>query len=442
MEFPKMVWLRSKNITSRSLFALAVIIFFWLPVTAPAFYGDSNDGLGLDGSFKVIASMVDSSRLPAFAREGSTDYALMTVTRLMAGGRPRPWLRYEIHSVFGLAFSSTGLNFNAPGSVATRYRAFDADRSLWRERDASSEILMDRLNVRFIFPRADLTIGRQAITFGKAYFWNPLDVFLAFDPAQLDRDYKPGVDGFRLDIPVGDFSGFNLMGIAGRDITSAGTYRNPRRVFDASWYGSSVLGRYYTTVSGWDLALQAGKIYGGYQIGGGVVGELGPLEVRMEAAYFKAETGPQLPFPRQGAIWVDNLTAVFGLGHRFKNSFTVEAEYLYNGSGDPENLEASLIRRSHGATLHFGKHILGVLASYEFLPLLLGQMVWIYSFSDKSSLFQPSLSVSLADEIDLQLSAAMGVGPKPAQGPGSFVFLKSEFGSLPYIYLLELRFFF
>jgi hypothetical protein len=82
------------------------------------------------------------------------------------------------------------------------------------------------------------------------------------------------------------------------------------------------------------------------------------------------------------------------------------------------------------------------LASYEFLPLLLGQMVWIYSFSDKSSLFQPSLSVSLADEIDLQLSAAMGVGQKPAQGPGSFVFLKSEFGSLPYIYLLELRFFF
>ena len=437
-----MGWLRSKNIASRSLFALAVFVFFWLPVTASGFYGDSDDRLGLDGSFKILTSMVDSSRLPVFVREGSADYALKTVTRLMADGRPKPWLRYEIHSVFGLVFASAGLNLNEPGSVATRYRAFDADRDLVREPDASAEILLDRLNARFIFSWADLIIGRQAITFGKAYFWNPLDVFLAFDPAQLDRDYKPGVDGFRLDIPVGDFSGFNLMGIAGRDITSAGTYRNPRRVFDASWYGSSVLGRYYTTVSGWDLALQAGKIYGGYQIGGGVVGELGPLEVRMEAAYFKAETGPQLPFPRQGAIWVDNLTAVFGLGHRFKNSFTVEAEYLYNGSGDPENLEASLIRRSHGATLHFGKHILGVLASYEFLPLLLGQMVWIYSFSDKSSLFQPSLSVSLADEIDLQLSAAMGVGPKPAQGPGSFVFLKSEFGSLPYIYLLELRFFF
>ena len=437
-----MVWLRNKNIISRSLLALAILVFFWLPVNAPGFYGDSDDRLGLDGSFKVLTSVVDSSRLPVIAREGSTDYALKTVTRLMADGRPRPWLRYEIHSVFGLVFASTGLNLNEPGSVATRYRAFDANRDLWRERDASAEVLLDRLNVRFIFSWADLIIGRQAITFGKAYFWNPLDVFLAFDSAQLDRDYKPGVDGFRLDIPVGDFSGFDLIGILGRDITAAGTYRNPRQVLDASWYGSSVLGRYYTTVSGWDLALQAGKIYGGYQIGGGVVGELGPLEVRMEAAYFKAETGPQLPFPRPGAVGVDNLTAVFGLVHRLKNSFTVEAEYLYNGSGNPENLEASLYRRSHGATLHFGRHILGISASYEFFPLLLGQMVWIYSFSDKSSLFQPSLSVSLADEIDLQLSATMGVGQKPAVGPGSFVFLKSEFGSLPYIYLLELKFFF
>ena len=47
------------------------------------------------------------------------------------------------------------------------------------------------------FRFAGLTIGRQAVSFGKAHFWNPLDVFLAFDPFQFDRDYKPGVDAQR-----------------------------------------------------------------------------------------------------------------------------------------------------------------------------------------------------------------------------------------------------
>lgn len=31
-------------------------------------------------------------------------------------------------------------------------------------------------------------------------------MFLAFDPAQFDRDYKPGVDAVRVDVPLGRFA--------------------------------------------------------------------------------------------------------------------------------------------------------------------------------------------------------------------------------------------
>ncbi|MBW2623972.1 MAG: hypothetical protein JRD68_13775, partial [Deltaproteobacteria bacterium] len=315
-----MVWLRSESAATRLFFALAVLVCCLPPMTASGFYGDSYDRVGLDGSLKVFAALVDSSRLPAFARENSTDYTLLTVTRLMAGGRPQPWLRYEVHAVGGLAYASSRLFLNDTDSAAIRYRALDTRWDWLREPEMAGEILIDRFNARFIFSWADLTLGRQAITFGKAYFWNPLDVFLAFDAAQLDRDYKQGVDGIRLDIPVGNFSGFNLIGVAGREITAAGDFTHPRRVLDSSWYGSSLLGRFFTTVSGWDLAVQAGKIYGGYQVGGALAGELGPLEVRMEAAYFKTEPGQQLPAPLTGAVLKDNLTAVFGLGRRFENS--------------------------------------------------------------------------------------------------------------------------
>ena len=38
-------------------------------------------------------------------------------------------------------------------------------------------LTVDRLNVRFDLASLDVTLGRQAITFSQAYFWNPLDVF-------------------------------------------------------------------------------------------------------------------------------------------------------------------------------------------------------------------------------------------------------------------------
>src|SRR5574337_371271 len=88
-------------------------------------------------------------------------------------------------------------------------------------------------------------------------------------PNQFDRDYKAGVDALRIDVPFGSFSGVNLIGALGREITAAGTYVGGGETWHTSWFGSAVLARVFTHVHGWDLSAQAGKIYGGYQIGGG-----------------------------------------------------------------------------------------------------------------------------------------------------------------------------
>ena len=85
----------------------------------------------------------------------------------------------------------------------------------------------------------DLTAGRQAITFGKAYFWNPLDVFFPFDSSQIDREYKPGVDALRIDVPLGAFSGLNLVGAAGRTDAKAGGSRG-RLAADWRWRWGSI----------------------------------------------------------------------------------------------------------------------------------------------------------------------------------------------------------
>ena len=49
---------------------------------------------------------------------------------------------------------------------------------------------------------------------------------------------------------------------------------------DASWFGSALLGRLTTHHRGWDGVVQGGKVYGGAEVGAGLVGELLGIEVQ------------------------------------------------------------------------------------------------------------------------------------------------------------------
>ena len=136
-------------------------------------------------------------------------------------------LSYEIHLVQSDTFSTERISGGSPltfGSTNTgnvfRYRALDANWNFVQQDQALCTLVFDRFNIKQSFDWGDITTGRQAITFGKTYFWNPLDVFFPFGASQFDRDYKPGVDALRVDIPFGRFSGLNLVGSAGPTIRS------------------------------------------------------------------------------------------------------------------------------------------------------------------------------------------------------------------------------
>jgi hypothetical protein len=328
-------------------------------------------------------------------------------------------------------------------TVDTRYRALDAKWD-WHEDDNSSAVLwFDRFNLKEALPSIDVTVGRQAITFGKAYFWNPLDVFLPFDPLQFDRDYKAGVDALRVDVPWGRFTGINLVAAAGRQLDAFGGFVDNGSFLAASWYGSALLANVFTTFKGWDLALQGGKIYGGYQLGGGLVGEIGPVETRFEAAYLWAQDGSEpLPDRHQGDLVEDNFTAVVGVGHRFENTLTLELEYFYNGAGDPDDLNASFARFTTGNILQMSRHLTGFLVSYEFLPILLGQLIWLQSWDDPSSSIQPIISWSATDNIDLLVGANINLGERPTLTPAFTPKIQSEFGTFPDLYFMQFKWYF
>ena len=451
-----------------------------LPAQSHAIYGDSDGAFGLDGSLRTFVFGLYKPDLDFTTDDDDdrVDGLSNLLFRLVAAGRPTDSLKYELHAVSSSVLNAAsggggGVSlFGARGgdSLRLRYRLVDEQYALSEEPDLSSQLGVDRLNVSLYLPFADVVIGRQAISFGKAFLWNPLDVFRPFDPTSFDRDYKTGVDALTMEFPVGDESSLVLVGSVSHEDALAD---------NGLWYGASALARFGTTVGGWDVALQGGKVYGGYQGGGAVSGELGPLAVRVEGAHFEPQGAD--PFAAHQSV-------VAGVGHTFESGLQVEVEYFYNGGADAlksdtlaatlEGASAALIAEassdpeafcakvadqvpegidcltlvSDPATLtlltagvteavneldeeqsrrlagfmrgvldgrlyHVSTHLAGLVIRHEFMPLLNGTLAGIFSLSDGSLTLQPGLVYSAADEVDVVAGALLSFGDQPEGEP-------------------------
>jgi hypothetical protein len=427
------------------LIIIASVAFNLNAGTAWALYGDTESSFGLDGRLSTTNFLIDNYNFEPFFDNNSTDQTSQNVLRLIAAGRPTDQLHYEVHGLQSYTYFSsrreTGALYFGTGGTDTRYRGLDASWDWYKASNNSASMWLDRFNLKATLAKADIIAGRQPITFGKAYFWNPLDIFLPFDPRQFDRDYKAGVDALRMDIPFGSFAGINLIGVAGRELDSSGKYID-HGTLNASWYGSAILARTFTTLQGWDLAVQGGKIYGGYQLGGGLVGEIGPVETRVEAAYFWAQDSEPLPFPLEGDLVEDSFTGVVGFGHRFENTLTVEIEHFYNGAGDSNDLDASFARFASGNILQMSRDLTGFLISYEFEPIITGQLTALYSWDDPSAQIQPILTWSVSNNTELILGASINLGGRPTRDSSGEVKLRSEFGTFPDFYFMEFKVYF
>ena len=414
-----------------------------------AFVGDTEKTFGLNGSIRTLFFLLNQDETLPFSGKNNSDVLSQTIARLTAAGKPSEFLSYEIHLMQSLTLSTekiSGGGLTGYDSAGTdhvyRYRMLDASWDVLERDKSSSTIAFDRFNAKTSFGWGDVTIGRQAITFGKTYFWNPLDVFYPLDANQFDRDYKPGVDAVKVDIPLGLYSGFTVVGAAGPKVKigkDTGVGNDPR---DASWYGSALLGRLFADLGGWDISLQGGKVFGGWQVGAGIVGDIGPVQVRSELVQFMAMSSDPLPPPLQGELVKDNLQGVIGLGHRFENSLSLDFEYFYNGAGDPDNLNASMVRTGFGSSLQMSRHLAGLVARYEFSPLVIGEMGTIVSLSDGSLQLQPLVIVSLSNEMDLLIGATLNFGQQPESGNGATAEIKSEFGTYPTMFFAEWKYYF
>ncbi len=369
----------------------------------------------LSGYIKTLALGINTS-VP-----GTDDTAEdFSRTRLMLEGDIGSHVNWTVHyEHFGLINSAHG---TATGLFAGQQSADTSRLSLlpldWTVQKSGSLLWrheLDRLNVRLTFAAADIVIGRQAISWGVGRIWTPSDLFVAFSPVEIDREFKAGVDAISLKVPLGGFSQLEVVYAAFAE--------------DFSKHDAAV--RIQRSVESFTLGLMGGKFFRDVVIGSFFDGEINGIGVRGEFT-FTHDTRPP---------WNERRTFIRGVSsvdYRFANGLYGLLEYYFNGFGEenPENYPRlfTSARVTRGEIFNFGRDYLGTTLQYEPHPLVTVSLAGLWNLLDQSSLIGPLLLVSLSNEADLRAGAYFSFGTGLV-GPH----VQSEFGLYPQVYYLQLR---
>ncbi|OHD24718.1 MAG: hypothetical protein A2Y38_05810 [Spirochaetes bacterium GWB1_59_5] len=157
---------------------------------------------------------------------------------------------------------------------------------------------------------ADISAGRMVINYGRGTVFSPVDLFSAVDTSDLGLG-RTGTDALRALLPLGDFSGLDLVATLG-----------------ASTGESIAGGRLYGNLAGVDAGVSAFGV--GLADGSGdIVAGLdfkGDLELGVSAE--AVARIPVFDWHPDGSETVYSL--MFGADYSFADAWFIDAEYLWN----------------------------------------------------------------------------------------------------------------
>lgn len=285
--------------------------------------------------------------------------------------------------------------------------------------------------IRYEFDRAfyklrarnmTFAIGRQPVDWGSGRFWQPLNVFGAFAPTDLDTDYKPGIDAAVLEWFPSAFSSLTAVFVPALNrqlVTSAsGAVHYRRQVGESS-----------------EVAVLGGSVLGESVAGASFETDFGGIGWRIEGRYTTASRG--------SLFWVA------GVDYRFDEGTTIAVEWYENSGGAVRESQLGAIAGDlqvrYGLQQHLGRHLLGFVATRDISPLLSGNYTLLTagltSRADSVSyslLHQLSLTYSVSNESDLLFSLLTTTG-KGLDGAGM---PQSEFSHIPQSITVRYRFYF
>ncbi|HLA40828.1 MAG TPA: hypothetical protein VJ417_12575, partial [Candidatus Glassbacteria bacterium] len=205
----------------------------------------------------------------------------------------------------------------------------------WRQRLYRAYVEYDRFPLRF-------SAGRQQISWGAGYFWNPTDLFNPVSFALVEMAERHGVDAMELEVGMGSLSQVQAVWAWGR---------TPQQARGAL--------RFKTNLADYDFSLMAGRYFRDEVVGADFSGQIGGAGFRGEWLHDFSQAGDDF----------DQL--VLGWDYRFTGRWTVTGEYLFNsGELSAGELLAAVVRSRAGGVLSTSSHLAGLYADYQVHPLV------------------------------------------------------------------------
>ena len=242
--------------------------------------------------------------------------------------------------------------------------------------------MVDRAYLEWHNDDWEVRLGRQRINWGVALVWNPNDLFNAFSFFDFDYEERPGSDGIRIKKYTGYASSVEIASnIADSfdELTSAGLWRFNK----------------------WDYDFQvlAGKALEDVALGLGWAGNVGDGGFKGELTYLKPYKNSDLD-----AAFLASLSGDYS----FESSLYLHAAFFLNTAAnkDPKNaFVINRVARLNVRSLSPYKVSTLLQATYRYHPLINGGLAIIYYPGGNALFINPSITISLKKNWDLDLIA-------------------------------------
>ncbi len=350
------------------------------------------------------------------------DYEAPTVPQLQVGSSNL--FRLESKAMFGEKLSLDLHNrlflrtSNAPssglglGSTTAPKRTLDLRSEFINDDGLLVEHDLDRLALTWFTPIADLTLGRQAISWGYANFFPINDLWTQFSPFESDTSQKRGVDAIRtLTYPTDDIE-IDIV------IVDRGDLDELSGGLKVAW-----------SLGDNEYFLGAARNYETIDAIAGLATELGDIKVHLDL---------NLPFEFQEGEFRKPSLAI-GADY-FSSTSLISAEYFFNGYGvekDEYLTNLSTKRSRRGQSYLIGSHYLALNTGYLPIPELTINLLALTNIGDPSILISPSLTYQASTEATVSLGGFLSIG----EGPNTESFppeINSEFGLAGYSAFLQI----
>ena len=253
---------------------------------------------------------------------------------------------------------------------------------------------LDNIYIRSSFPLFDFTIGKQPISLGTGYAWNPLDIFNRKD--LLNPTYEqPGINALRMEIPIVDRTVLDAI------ITPDSSLKMSRKMIQLkSGFGSfdislNAVVQYHLIPNGEDSYTYDQVYFGGSSF----VGELWEFGLWGETLW---------------SLDADNNfgEVVLGVDHTLNNGIYLMAEYFHNSLGaEKDDLRFEhFMHYYNGETHSLMQNYIFAMGMYNITAYISSSLLAFGNLDDQSFILAPQIEWDAFEDVTASILMSQSFG--------------------------------